>query len=275
MRTGSLVAVGSGIAAVAHVTLEARSRIEQADKLLYCVADAVTEAWLHDRNPTAENLYVYYGGDRPRLRTYEEMVQRTMHFVRRGLNVCLVFYGHPGVFVHATHEAIATCRDEGYPAEMLAGVSAEDCLYADLGIDPGAHGCQMYEATDFLVRRRMFDPRVPLILWQAGIFGEIGFDHHGFALTRLPILVEALQQAYGEHHDVVIYEAAMHPIARPRTEVVRLSALTPEHLSGISTLFVPPIGPAEVDWDMLARLDLGRKPAPSDAPDRASASAVR
>jgi hypothetical protein len=37
---------------------------------------------------------------------------------------------------------------------MLPGISAEDCLFADLGIDPGIYGCQSYEATDFLANGR-------------------------------------------------------------------------------------------------------------------------
>jgi len=79
-----------------------------------------------------------------------------------------VFYGHLGVFVFATHEAMAILRDDGYRVEMLPGISAEDCLYADLSIDPATHGCQVYEATDFLIRRRKIDPAVPVILWQVG-----------------------------------------------------------------------------------------------------------
>jgi len=31
---------------------------------------------------------------------------------------------------------------------MLPGISAEDCLVADLGIDPASSGCQSYEAND-------------------------------------------------------------------------------------------------------------------------------
>jgi hypothetical protein len=41
-RRGRLVVVGTGIA-VGHVTAEARAWIEQANKVLYCVADAATE----------------------------------------------------------------------------------------------------------------------------------------------------------------------------------------------------------------------------------------
>jgi hypothetical protein len=37
---------------------------------------------------------------------------------------------------------------DGFDAVMLPGISAEDCLFADLGIDPGMIGCQSFEATD-------------------------------------------------------------------------------------------------------------------------------
>lgn len=252
MPKGSLVAVGTGIKAIAHLTMEARSRIEQADKVLYCVADTVTETWIRELNPTSENLYVYYGDAKPRIRTYEDMVDRTLYFVRQGLNVCQVFYGHPGVFVFATHEAMAILRDEGYRVEMLPGISAEDCLYADLSIDPATHGCQVYEATDFLIRRRVIDPTVPVILWQIGVVGELGYNHEGFELRGLPVLVEELQKVYGTDYEVVIYEAASYPIARPRIDVMKLSELSPSNITAISTMFIPPREASKVDFEKRA-----------------------
>ena len=37
---------------------------------------------------------------------------------------------------------------------MLPAISAEDCLFADVGIDPAMTGCQSYEATDFMINGR-------------------------------------------------------------------------------------------------------------------------
>ena len=54
------------------------------------------------------------------------------------------------VFVQPSHESIAIARLEGFSARMLPGISAEDCLFADIGLDPGKDGCQSFEATDFL-----------------------------------------------------------------------------------------------------------------------------
>src|SRR3546814_8782204 len=81
------------------------------------------------------------------------MVAAMLAEVRAGRRVCGAFYGHPGVFARVPHKAIAQARAEGFEAHMEAGVSAEDCLYADLGIDPGEVGCQHYEASQFMFYR--------------------------------------------------------------------------------------------------------------------------
>jgi len=38
---------------------------------------------------------------------------------------------------------------------MLPGISAEDCLFADIGVDPGIYGCQSFEATDLFVNESL------------------------------------------------------------------------------------------------------------------------
>ena len=85
--------------------------------------------------PNRHSLFTVEG--RSRLDTYQDMVDRILACVREGSDVCVAFYGHPGVFVYPSHEAIKRARIEGYKATMLPGISAEDCLFADLGIDPG------------------------------------------------------------------------------------------------------------------------------------------
>ena len=79
---------------------------------------------------------------------------------------------------------------------MVPGISAEDCLIADLGIDPAVNGCQSYEATDFLMNARLIDPSSQLILWQAGALGDWTFQTRGYDLKALPLLVEKLLTLY-------------------------------------------------------------------------------
>jgi uncharacterized protein YabN with tetrapyrrole methylase and pyrophosphatase domain len=237
-RRGKLTVVGTGIS-LGQVTAEVSKLIEHSEKVLYCVADAATERWIQKLNPTAESLYVFYGDDKPRSETYEQMVARILECVREQLRVCVVFYGHPGIFVYPSHESIKRARAEGFEAKMLPAISSLDCMFADLGIDPAA-GCQMFEATDLLLRKRRLDTSASLIVWQVACVGDFGFNFKGYDGRNLPFLVEALQESYGADYEVVVYEASQYSICEPVIKNMRLSELTPKALTGISTLYVPP-----------------------------------
>lgn len=253
MASGRLVIVGTGIGSIGQVTQEARAFIEQADKVLFLVADPVTSIWITRLNPTAESLLPFYSSGKERLTTYLEMVDRILHYVRQNMSVCVAFYGHPGVFVYPSHEAIIRARAEGFDARMVPGVSAEDCLFADIGVDPGRAGCQSFEATDFLIRKRTFDINTPLILWQIGVVGQIGYQE-GCNLDGLHVLSDELKIHYGPDHLAILYEAAQYPVCDPIIERVRLSELVGARVSAITTLYVPPKELPRVDLDMVRRL---------------------
>jgi uncharacterized protein YabN with tetrapyrrole methylase and pyrophosphatase domain len=253
---GSLVIVGSGIQAVRHFTLEARQSIEQADKVLYSVVDPITEMWIKKINPNAESLADYYEDGKPRIDTYRAMNERTLYYVREGLNVCVVYYGHTGVFVDPSHESIRVARKEGFNAQLLPGISAEDCLFADLNIDPSI-GCQSFEATSFLVRKWKFDTSSHLILWQIGVIGEfIHKDTGDYSKHGLTVLVDYLKHYYDADHEVIVYQAAQYAIYQPIIQRVLLSKLSQAQISVFSTLYVPPKEQAPLDYGMVNRLGL-------------------
>ncbi len=257
MATGSLVVVGTGYMVAGQTTEEALAHIEGAEKLFYLVPEPVTCRWLDGLNPTAESLYDAYQEGRPRNESYAEMVERILAPVRQGRRVCVALYGHPGVFVGPSHTAIARARAEGHEAFMLPGISAEDCLVADLGVDPAQDGCQSFEATDFLVRKRRFDPRSSLILWQIGGIGVRTF-HRSELWNRegLVVLAERLLEDYPPDHPVTVYEAAQLPVVEPKKDRIPLAELPRARVTLISTLYVPPVAKAEVDPAMMARLGL-------------------
>jgi uncharacterized protein YabN with tetrapyrrole methylase and pyrophosphatase domain len=259
LSTGSLTVVGTGIQLAGHLTLAAKAWIEQADKVLFAVADPLTAKWLKELNPAAEAL-PYNTHNHRRRETYREIVERILTEVRRGEKVCAVFYGHPGVFADPAHQAIQQARHEGFTAQMLPGISAEDCLFADLGLDPGKNGCQSFEATDFLIRQRKFDPCTALILWQIAMVGNLGFFQAGNHIHGLTVLSEVLATHYGPDHDVTVYEAAVYPTFEPVIQPVPLSKLPEAQVCEVSTLYVPPKAPAPVDDDMMARLKMSLAP---------------
>lgn len=256
MAQGSLTVVGTGIRAVGQVTLEAASWIEKADRVLYHVADPVTENWLKSLNAKHESLGRFYEPHKARIHTYKEMVAHILLHVRQDLNVCVVFYGHPGLFVWASHEAIRQARKEGYGARMLPGVSSTDCLFADLGIDPSISGCQFLEATDFLIRDRILEISGAVVLWQIGVVGDIGYNPEGVDVKKLELLREALERYYGPQHEVIIYEASPFVVCEPRLERIPLSKLAECNVTSLSTLFIPPLESRSLNLDMIEKLGI-------------------
>ena len=239
--SGSLVVVGTGITLGAHVTPETIAEIEGADRVFYLVTEPATEAWLQKLNPACESLEGMYAENKTRIQTYHEMTHAIVQAVRDGQRVCAAFYGHPGVFVNAAHRAIAVARDEGFPARMLPGISAEACLYADLGVNPGDYGCQSFEATDFLASRRRFDPTSVLILYQVGVLGEAGVRRGMTGRPeRLAVLARTLRRHYPAKHPLVLYEASPFPTFTPSIQHLTLDQLPNTRIPAMATLYITP-----------------------------------
>jgi hypothetical protein len=144
------------------------------------------------------------------------------------------------VLVDAAHDAIRRARREGFRARMLPGVSTEDCLFADLGVDPGVEGWQSFEASDFLAAHRRFDPTSALILWQVGLLGETSVGSGTCRRDRLHVLTKVLRRHYPARHRVVLYEVAQFPLCEPIIERVALAKLSEMAVSIPTTLYIPP-----------------------------------
>jgi uncharacterized protein YabN with tetrapyrrole methylase and pyrophosphatase domain len=255
-RAGSLTVVGTGIEIGTQTSAAAVDCIKHADAVYFVSADALTAIWLRKLNPNVHSLNGHYSDGKERAATYEETVTCVVEAVFSGLEVCFVTYGHPGVFAYPTHEAIRRVRAAGYRARMLPAISADACLFADLGIDPSSSGCQSFEATDFLLYRRRIDPHAALLLWQIGTIGIFRhFDRYdNWNPDGVRVLAQALQEHYPAQHMVTVYEAARYACHQPRIDRIELSALAQAAITPLSTLYVPPHGQAEVDLEMAQRL---------------------
>lgn len=254
-RTGSLTIVGTGIRPGLQTTQEARVRIERADKVLYLIAEHAPTAWLHRLNASAESMARMYRPGRPYRDVYEETVTTLLSWVGRGLDVCAVTYGHPGVLDWPTSESVRRARAQGHRTKILPGISGQDCLFVDLELDPGEDGCQTFDATDFLVRGRTPDVAVPLILWQISLIGTTRATDE-VNRSGLRILAERLAELYGTDHEVVVYEASPFPVGRSMVERCPVNRLAEAGVTGMSSLCVPPKSKAPPDPVMMARLGL-------------------
>ena len=211
-----LIVVGTGIRIAGQLTIEAAAWMCRAERLFFSVADVVSERVIRALNGDAEPLMPLYVDGKPRSETYELMVETIMRSVRGGAVTVAAFYGHPGVFAFPSHEVIRRARAERFRARMLAAISAEDCLFADLGVDPAEAGCQSLEASDFLLRIRTIDVSQQLILWQIGVLGEWIFRRGAYELRAAPLLVRKLLEIYPMSDEVIVYEAPSTSGLAPR-----------------------------------------------------------
>ncbi len=247
-----LTVVGLGIRGV-QTTPEARVCIAQASHVLYLVADPVSEAFVRRLNPTAETLANFYQEGKPRIEIYNEIVEKILSRLEESGDLCVVFYGHPGVLCYPTNEVLRRARLKGVSARMLPGISALDNLIADLGVDPA--GLQSYEATNFLIYAHRFDTSAGLVLWQVGVLGETRWDPlHKAVPGRLRVLADYLADFYGRDHQVFLYRAAELPSGRPAIEGVSLGDLPGAKLIEAGTLYVPPKGRPNLDSQMVGKL---------------------
>jgi uroporphyrin-III C-methyltransferase len=256
VRRGALTVVGTGIDAVSQLTPAARGAIEDADEVFYLLADPVAARRVESLNPRASSLDYLYGPTKARRETYAEVVETVVEAVLRDARVCVVVYGHPGVFALSGHEAVARVRAAGLPARMLPAVSALDCLIADLGLDPATSGLQMYEATYFFVRRPAVDPHATLVLLQVGMLGETGGAATESVTPRFRLLLDRLVEHYGPEREAVLYEASPYPGTAPAVDRFPLGDTGPRPASVLATLCVPGEGRPPLDPEARQALEL-------------------
>jgi precorrin-4 methylase len=238
-----------------HLTPIARSYIEQADVVFAGVSNAIVEQWLQRMHKDVRSLQPNYREGKPRSKTYLEWVDLMMTEVRAGKRVCGVFYGHPGVFAWSPHKVIEVARSEGYDAEMEPGISAEDCLYADLGIDPGSHGCQHFEVNQLVFFKRRLDPTAYLVLWQVAMIANESISKADASGPYRQLLVDRLSRDYPLDHEIIVYRAATLPIEKPRIGKATLRDIATIAMTAEETVVVPPAEALQRDEEFIRRME--------------------
>ncbi len=248
----SLTVLGTGIMFPSQMTFEAAEAIRFADVTLFNVGNhALAVEWLQENAKSYVDLYDFYGDGKSRQDTYDEMVNAIMSELRAGREVAAAFYGHPGVFVGPGFQAIKDARKEGFDARMLPGVSAVDCMFSDLEFDPAVYGCVMVEASDYVLMERTYDTRMPMILWQAGVVGDISFNAKGHASSESEdMLKRRLLRDYDADHPIITYVAATLPGMTAKTRSATIGTLEKLELHASSTCIIPPVYSGSFDAEL-------------------------
>ena len=257
-KIGKLVCVGTGLRMAGQLTPLSKSYIESFDVVFAAIPNMFTREWLKGVAKNYVCILDHYDDaqldGKNRRDTYRRMADTILAEVRAGKKVCAAFYGHPGIFACISHMAIKDARAEGFEAHMEPGISALDCLVADLGIDPGNNGMISMEATQFMIFERVIDPSALFVVWQIGIAGDLTLKRYDTEPAHLQIIVNKLARTYSLDHEVILYEAATHALEQTRAEKIRLGDLPSASLKQHTTLVIPAAQSMQYDEDIMHQL---------------------
>jgi precorrin-6B methylase 1 len=240
-----LFLLGSGMYSYRQITLETLEVLKGAD-VVFSLAMPDVHMFLEQIAKRAVDLLPTYRTGELNLNVYDEIVETVMEATREHERVVYMVLGHPRLFDRSVLTLSERAPQENVEVVMHPAVSAFDAMLLELsGVDIGLTGLQMYEANHLLVHEYPVNTRVPLLLWQLGVFGtRILTRGKESKPERIQPLVDYLLRHYLGHHQVLALECKIAPEHRNFTQWVLLKDLAAlaAHFTYNHTLFVPAVG---------------------------------
>lgn len=236
--------VGIGMLGQHQLTREVEAALRRCKEIFVLHYEPTLIKYFAEFCPNVIDLSSSYQQGAAREKIYETIGHRVLMAGQANPPVGLALYGHPVVFVSPTNVIVRQSEALGLRTKVLPGISAMDCLFVDLNLDPAADGLQMYEATDMLLRQRPVQPDVPCLIWQIGSVGNLRYSTEPNFLKPeyLTRLKDYLLRFYPGEHEAVIAVTPVIPIAKPKLLRVVLRELDKmyDRISSVDTLFIPP-----------------------------------
>jgi uncharacterized protein YabN with tetrapyrrole methylase and pyrophosphatase domain len=201
-----LYLVGLGIGGLHRLTQEAEEVLSRA---AYIVHLSPLQPSLERlcRQGTVESLQPYYGTDPNAAVVYRRMAERMVEVAGAarevGRHACFATYGHPHWLVIPSRRAQELAADHGLRVVVVPGVSSFDTLLIDSPVQLD-FGAQLLDATRFVKQRLRIDARVPVLLFQVGVFGADTFWPTPEEIGRFEPLVCRLEELYPADHPIHI-----------------------------------------------------------------------
>ncbi|HBD7398676.1 TPA: methylase [Legionella pneumophila] len=234
-----LALVGTGIKTIAHITEETKGYICTCDKVLYLVNEPLLERYIHKLAKSSESLDAIYFNSKSREDAYNNLAQYIYRAIEDVDSLCVVIYGHPCVFATPGLLALSGLSDS-IKTVVCPGISAQDCLYADLRFDPASGGIQSFDATEYLLYDRLVDTSSHVVVYQIGMVGNMGLPTNTVNLEAINFIKKKLIKLYKKGKKAIIYEAALYPGTHPKISEFDLEQLDRQELTTLSTLYIPP-----------------------------------
>jgi uncharacterized protein YabN with tetrapyrrole methylase and pyrophosphatase domain len=169
----NLYVVGSGIKTLSNFTKEFETCATQSDIVFYLNNDPVTKEWYQKYAKKSYDLDAIYQKDSQTHRSniYHAIADHIISEFKHYDNICFALYGHPFFCAQpALHAIEKIAKDrEDITIHSFPAVSALDCLWTDLKVNPAENGMQLYEASCMIYRKIPLLTQVDLVILQVGL----------------------------------------------------------------------------------------------------------
>jgi uncharacterized protein YabN with tetrapyrrole methylase and pyrophosphatase domain len=249
--------VGLGIVGVHQITREAEEIIRRCRHTFVLDSGFGVVEFLKGLCANVTSLIPFYEPGRLRLETYCQMAAEVVHEALVKAPVCFAAYGHPLVYCYPSVLIQRTAKHLDLRVETFPGISSLDMLFVDLGIDPAAHGLQMYETTDLLLCRRPLQNDVTCVLLQVNAIAEPTYHSNRLAAEAFIPLQNYLLEFYEQEHPIMLVVSKTFPLLRSIIERYRVGTLATDLARGsqAGNLYIPPVRQRAIaDQAILSRL---------------------
>lgn len=257
----NLIIAGTGIKFLSHLTIEVKSAIETSSCVVFLLNEPAMKNWITKHAKKYISMDKTYFSSSSRADTYYKIADELLLHLKEYNDICFLIYGHPTFFSSVVGEIKKRISFEEVLVQIMPGISALDCLFADLNIDPGTRGLQSYDATEFILYDESFSVSAHLVLWQIAIVGELRvINNNNINLScqkkALSLLKSKLMKQYPEDHKIILYVASQYPGVDFEHSEFKLRELTTVNIPRLATLYIPPLDTKKVNLSVMNLLKL-------------------
>jgi uncharacterized protein YabN with tetrapyrrole methylase and pyrophosphatase domain len=254
--------VGLGMVGIHQITREAEEVIRRCRHVFITDMALGVADHLRKLAPKVTDLTTRRELGSHRVLIYRRMASEVVAAALEEPTVAFATYGHPNLYCYPTTLIQRAAQVLDLKTRVIPGISSLDTILADLGLDPGFDGLQIYEASDVLIRNRPVHADAGLIIVQAPIVLDAANRPGERSAENLRLLQNYLLKFYPPSHVVMVVTSRTHPLLPSITQRTPLERLadTLQHGSNVATLYLPPVKHRDIAEPGLAdRMQIGKE----------------
>jgi hypothetical protein len=256
----TITCVGLGINVTEDLTRKATEALGDRSAVNLLLCDSGIQSALEAINIRGQNISHLYGNGDSDLGNYERILAEVMQQAENSERVNLAVPGHPEIGVTVTALLRKECAKRGIAFDLVPGISSFDRMICELGIDPIDRGTNLLDANRILLFKKSIDPTSSSFIYHVCSTGNSKAwykdPNNG---NRLELLQDYLVRTYGSKHPCTFIMCNTNSSRKSNLITTELGLLTNhrDHITFLTTLFVPAAKPTSVDRSFLRLLQQG------------------